>query len=319
MSAKPAVTPMVESDLPLTLWARGKVRDIYLVGSDRLLLVATDRISAFDVVLNQPIPGKGAVLNLMSAAWLRYMENVTPHHMISVDPVFIADAVPELRGCEELWAGRSMLVYRAPTILIECVVRGYITGSAWAEYKKCGTLAGEALPEGLQESQKLEQPIFSPATKAETGHDENITFERMCEIVGEDVANDLRGRSLVLYERGRSFADFCGIILADTKFEFGTLPDGRIILIDEVLTPDSSRFWPRDGYEVGRGQPSLDKQPVRDYLQKLVGRGEWNKEPPAPDLSPEVVRATTARYEQVFEMITGYRLDRFPMRDPQFL
>jgi phosphoribosylaminoimidazole-succinocarboxamide synthase len=199
--------------------------------------------------------------------------------------------------------------------MIECVVRGYITGSAWSEYRKKGSLASEKLPEGLIESQRLDPPIFSPATKAETGHDENITFTQMCDMIGSELANDLKQRSLAIYQRGRDIAAQAGIILADTKFEFGILPDGTLILIDEVLTPDSSRFWPQDTYEAGRGQPSLDKQPVRDYLEGLVQRGEWNKEPPPPQLPDDVVQTTSERYQDVFKRLTGVTLAEYSAKN----
>jgi phosphoribosylaminoimidazole-succinocarboxamide synthase len=298
------------SELPLPLIARGKVRDIYAVGDDRLLLVATDRLSAFDVVLPQPIPDKGAVLTQLSAWWLEHLQDITPHHLITADAAEIARQVPELRAASG-WQGRSMLTRRARVVPIECVVRGYISGSAWKEYRSAGTLAGEKLPGGLRESERLDPPIFSPATKAETGHDENITFTQMKDAVGEDLATELRRRSLAIYERGREVAERVGIILADTKFEFGHLPDGTLILIDEVLTPDSSRFWPKDSYAVGRGQPSLDKQPVRDHLDTLVQQGKWNKEPPAPELTPEVIRTTSLRYRDAFRRLTGAELDTF--------
>ena len=273
---------IANTTLPLPLIAQGKVRDVYAVGDDRLLLVATDRISAFDVVLPQPIPFKGEVLTQLTAWWLTQLEDITPNHIISADADEIARAVPELADTRSVWEGRSMLVKRTKVVPIECVVRGYISGSAWSEYRKRGTLAGEKLPEGLQESQRLDPPIFSPATKAETGHDENITFDQMKDAVGEELANELKRRSLAIYQRGRDVAEKAGIILADTKFEFGRLPDGTLILIDEVLTPDSSRFWPKESYAAGRGQPSLDKQPVRDYLEGLVSRGEWDKQSPGP-------------------------------------
>jgi len=302
------------SELPLPLVARGKVRDIYAVGADRLLLVATDRLSAFDVVLPQPIPDKGAVLTQLSAWWLKHLEDITPHHLISADPDEIAAQVPELRDAAG-WQRRSMLARRAAVVPIECVVRGYLSGSAWHEYRTEGTLAGEPLPAGLRESERLDPPIFSPATKAETGHDENISFGQMEAAVGAELAAELRRRSLAIYERGRALAEQVGIILADTKFEFGQLPNGSLILIDEVLTPDSSRFWPKDRYAVGRGQPSLDKQPVRDHLEALVQQGKWNKEPPAPDLTPEVVEATSLRYRDAFRRLTGHELDAFPTLD----
>ena len=302
--------------LPFPLVARGKVRDVYDVGGDRLLMVATDRISAFDVVLDQPIPHKGEVLTLITAWWLARLEDITPHHLISVDPEVIEREVPELAESREEWARRAMLVRRTTPFPIECVVRGYISGSAWAEYRRSGTLAGEPLPPGLVESERLEPPIFSPATKAVEGHDENITFEGVRERVGERAAELLRERSFAIYERGREIAAEAGIIIADTKFEFGRLPDGTVLLIDEVLTPDSSRFWPKESYAPGRGQPSLDKQPVRDFLERLVERGEWDKQPPPPELPPKVVEATSLRYRDVFHRLTGYTLEAFPVHDP---
>ena len=304
-------TAIATTDLPLPLIAKGKVRDVYAVGDDKLLLVATDRISAFDVVLPQPIPHKGAVLTQLTAWWLPQLEDITPHHLISADADTIAKMVPELASTQNIWAKRAMLVKRSKVVMVECVVRGYISGSAWSEYRKKGSLAGEKLPEGLQESQRLDPPIFSPATKAETGHDENITFTQMVAAVGNDVATELRDRSLAIYQRGRDVAAQHGIILADTKFEFGMMPDGSLILIDEVLTPDSSRFWPQDKYAAGRGQPSLDKQPVRDYLEGLVAKGEWHKEPPPPPLPDEVIQTTSQRYRDVFKRLTGVELDMF--------
>jgi phosphoribosylaminoimidazole-succinocarboxamide synthase len=304
------VLTTVRTTLPFPLVARGKVRDVYDVGDGRLLIVATDRISAFDVVLPQPIPYKGAVLTQLTAWWLAQLEDITPHHLLSADADEIATAVPGLEAHRPVWAQRSMLVRRTRVVPIECVVRGYISGSAWKEYRQAGTLAGETLPPGLVESQRLDPPVFSPATKAETGHDENITFTSMVEAVGGDLAHELRRRSLAVYARGRDVALRAGIILADTKFEFGHLADGTLLLIDEVLTPDSSRFWPGDTYAPGRGQPSLDKQPVRDYLEGLVQRGEWNKEPPAPDLPDVVVETTAQRYLDVYQRLTGTPLPR---------
>ncbi|HSJ08460.1 MAG TPA: phosphoribosylaminoimidazolesuccinocarboxamide synthase [Longimicrobiales bacterium] len=302
--------------LPLPLVARGKVRDVYAVGDDRLLIVATDRISAFDVVLPQPIPFKGAVLTQLTAWWLARLGDITPNHLVSADTDTIAAAVPALADTRDVWGRRAMLVKRAKVVPIECVVRGFISGSAWSEYRKAGTLAGEPLPQGLQESQRLDPPIFSPATKAETGHDENITFAQMTDAVGAGLANDLRARSLAIYQRGRDVAEQSGIIVADTKFEFGTLADGTLVLIDEVLTPDSSRFWPKESYSMGRGQPSLDKQPVRDFLEALVGEGRWDKTAPGPDLPGDVIEATSQRYRAVFQRLTGYTLDEFPSADP---
>jgi phosphoribosylaminoimidazole-succinocarboxamide synthase len=299
------LTGLARTALPFPLVGRGKVRDIYDVGANRLLIVATDRISAFDVVLPQPIPGKGAVLTQITAWWLERLTDITPNHLISADASEIEAAVPGLAECRAQWAERGMLVHRTRVVPVECVVRGYLSGSAWKEYRTTGTLAGEPLPAGLQESQRLEPSIFSPATKAETGHDENITFERMQDTVGAPLAAQLRARSLAIYDRGVEIAKRAGIIIADTKFEFGQLPDGTLLLIDEVLTPDSSRFWPGETYAVGRGQPSLDKQPVRDYLETLVTAGQWNREPPAPHLPPAVVAETSARYRNVYARLTG--------------
>lgn len=307
---------VASTDLPLPLVARGKVRDVYAVGDDRLLIVATDRISAFDVVLPQPIPYKGAVLTQLTAWWLAQLGDITPNHLITADTRAIADMVPALSDARPVWADRSMLVHRAKVVPMECVVRGYISGSAWSEYRRRGTLAGEPLPGGLQESQRLDPPIFSPATKADTGHDENITFTQMRDVVGPELADELRRRSLAIYQRGRDVAAEADIILADTKFEFGTLPDGTLVLIDEVLTPDSSRFWPKESYAIGRGQPSLDKQPVRDHLEALVGAGSWNKEPPPPDLPTDVVEQTSQRYREVYRRLTGRALDASAIDTP---
>jgi phosphoribosylaminoimidazole-succinocarboxamide synthase len=307
---------IARTDLPLPLIARGKVRDVYAVGDDRLLIVATDRISAFDVVLPQPIPWKGAVLTQLTSWWLARLGDLTPNHLISADPDAVVGEAPILEPTYDTWAARSMLVRRTRVVPIECVVRGYLSGSAWKEYRKAGTLAGEPLPQGLVESARLEPPIFSPATKAETGHDENITFTDMRTRVGEDLADELRRRSLAIFERGREITDRAGIILADTKFEFGQLEDGTLILIDEVLTPDSSRFWPGESYAPGRPQPSLDKQPVRDYLDQLVVEGRWNHEPPPPDLPDDVVQSTSQRYRAVFQRLTGFAIEDFPMDAP---
>jgi len=300
-----------DTTTPLPLVGRGKVRDIYDAGDGRLLMVTTDRISAFDVVLPQPIPHKGEVLTQTTAWWLKQLEDITPHHLITANPAEIEAAVP---GVGPLLEGRrysAMLVRRTEPVLVECVVRGYLSGSAWAEYRVHGTLAGEPLPPGLQESSRLDPPIFSPATKALEGHDENITFDEVVRRVGRELAEELRRRSLAIYERGREIAAARGIIVADTKFEFGLLPDGTLLLIDEVLTPDSSRFWPQEGYAPGRPQPSFDKQPVRDYLEELTARGLWNKQPPPPDLPPEVVEATSARYRDLFRRLTGQTLEEW--------
>lgn len=298
-----------QTDLPLPLVRRGKVRDLYEAGENALLLVASDRISAFDCVMRQRIPRKGEVLTLITAWWLDRMAGAEPHHLLAVDPDEIEERVPGLADVERSrWAHRSMLVRRTRPVPVECVVRGYLAGSAWREYRDRGTLAGEPLPAGLEQSSRLEQAIFSPATKAEEGHDENITFAEMVERVGERRATELRDRSLRLYAFGARTAKEKDILLADTKYEFGELDDGRILLIDEVMTPDSSRFWPREHYAPGRSQPSLDKQPLRDWLD---GLDDWDKSPPPPDLPPEVVEASSERYLEIFRRLTGVELDDF--------
>ncbi len=299
-----------ETNLPFPLLRRGKVREMYDLGDD-LLLVASDRISAFDCVLPQPIPDKGAVLTQLSAHWFERTASHVANHCIAADPDEIIARRPELADTRDAWSGRGMLVRRAEPFPVECVVRGYITGSAWKEYRDSGTLAGEPLPEGLLEAQELDPPIFSPATKAEEGHDENITFDQMKRLVGIRVAEHLQALSLTLYTEARATARTSGIIIADTKFEFGTSTGGEVLLIDEALTPDSSRFWPADGYAPGSTPPSLDKQPVRDYLEALVARGEWDRQPPAPDLPAEVVQATTQRYREAYRRITGSELPEF--------
>ncbi len=299
--------PLWQSDLPFPLHAKGKVREMYDVGEDRLLMVASDRLSAFDVVMGRPIPEKGHVLTAVTVWWLERLEDLVENHLIADDPDAIIDAVPTLADSRARWAGRALLVRRTDPVPVECVVRGYLSGSAWKEYQRSQSLAGEPMPGGLVESGRLDPPIFSPATKAVSGHDENIPFGRMKEIVGEELAHRLRELSLAIYQRGRETAAERGIILADTKFEFG-LVDGEPILIDEVMTPDSSRFWPEESYQAGRGQPSLDKQPVRDYLQELTNRGEWNKQPPPPELPDEVVEATTRRYLEVYRRLSGSEL-----------
>ena len=305
---------MLRSELPLKFLHGGKVRDVYEVDADTLLMVASDRVSAFDVVMGRPVPRKGEVLTLVTAWWLAQLEGRIPHHLIAVDPDVIVDLHPELAASRDAWARRAMLVKRTKPVLVECVVRGYISGSAWKEYRTSGTLAGEPLAKGLQESQRLDPPIFSPATKAQEGeHDENITFSQATEILGAELADRLRDLSFEIYTFGRDVADTRDIILADTKFEFGHDRDGGLILIDEVLTPDSSRFWPKEHYAVGRGQPSLDKQPLRDWLDTLV---DWDKTPPAPDLPDDVVEAISNRYQDVFKRLTGVSLDDYPL--PRF-
>lgn len=302
--------PMIESSLDLRLLHRGKVRDVYEVDSETLLMVASDRVSAFDVVMRQPIPKKGEVLTLITAWWLGQLEDIVPHHLIAVDPDRIVARYPQLEASRERWARRAMLVRRTNPVLVECVVRGYISGSAWKEYREQGTLAGEPLATGLRESERLAPPIFSPATKAQEGHDENIGFATMCELIGSEPATHLRDLSLKIYEYGREVAARHGILLADTKFEFGLDPWGRVLLIDEVLTPDSSRFWPKELYEVGRGQPSLDKQPIRDWLD---GLDDWDKTPPPPDLPDEVVNAASERYLDVFRRLVGVSLSDYAL------
>jgi phosphoribosylaminoimidazole-succinocarboxamide synthase len=303
---------VARTELPVPLLRRGKVRDVYDLG-DVLLMVATDRVSAFDVVLPQPVPRKGEVLTLISAWWFARTADLVANHLITVDPEQIARRYPALAPSRDLWERRAMLVRRLDPFPIECVVRGYISGSAWKEYRWAGTLAGESLPEGLVESSRLDTPIFSPATKAEEGHDENITFDQAVEVVGEAAAEELRRASVLLYERGRDIAEDRGIIIADTKFEFGRDDAGVIRVMDEMLTPDSSRFWPANMYAAGRSQPSFDKQPVRDYLEGLVRRGEWDRQPPAPDLPDEQVEETSRRYQEAFRMITGIDLDEVPL------
>ena len=301
------MTAMLASDLPLPRIGRGKVRDIYAVGEDRVLLVTTDRISAFDVVMAETIPMKGAVLTQISAFWFNELEGVVPHHMISADTDEIVTQVPKLKDHRADIVGRAMLCRRTTVFPIECVIRGYLSGSAWKEYTALGTLAGEKLPAGLVESVKLDPAIFSPATKAATGHDENITIARMREIVGEEVAYTLESMTRAVYTLGETLAREQGIIIADTKFEFGRDRDGRIILIDEVMTPDSSRFWAVDAYKAGQPQPSFDKQPLRDYLDAERRADRWNGDAPPP-LPASVVDATSRRYLEAFRRVTGKEL-----------
>ena len=296
---------MLASDLPLPRIGRGKVRDIYAVGDDRVLLLTTDRISAFDVVMGETIPMKGAVLTQISAWWFRQLKDVVPHHMISADADEIIAEVPALKDHRADILGRAMLCRRTTVFPIECVIRGYISGSAWKEYAQHGTLAGEKLAPGLVESAKLEPAIFSPATKAETGHDENITVARVREILGDEVARTLEGMARAVYNFGETITRDRGIIIADTKFEFGRDGSGRIILIDEVMTPDSSRFWAVDVYKPGQPQPSFDKQPLRDYLDAERRAGRWNGDAPAPPLPASVVEATSKRYLEAYRRITG--------------
>lgn len=295
--------------LPLRHLRRGKVREVYVVDENSLLLVATDRVSAFDVVMTEPIPFKGAVLTQLTAWWLQQLEPEVRHHMISADIEEIVGIVPEIGLHRRALAGRAMLCRRTEVFPIECVVRGYLTGSAWKEYATSGTLAGESLAAGFRESDRLDPPLFSPATKAETGHDENIPIARMAATLGTEMTAELERLSRLVYERGRSIAAPRGIIIADTKFEFGRDRHGDVTLIDEVLTPDSSRFWPADHYRPGRSQPSFDKQPLRDYLDEERRAGRWNGDAPPPELPAPVVDATSTRYLEAFRRITGADLD----------
>jgi len=301
-------SPMRASALPLRRVARGKVRDVYEVDDERLLLVATDRVSAFDVVMAEAIPFKGAVLTQMSAWWFRQLADIVPNHLISADASEIVREVPALANARADIAGRAMLCARVRVFPVECVARGYISGSAWKEYAASGTLAGEPLPAGLRQSERLPHAIFSPATKAEAGHDENITINRMRDIVGAQDTAELERLTRAVYARGADLAARRGIIVADTKFEFGRRSDGTILLVDEVLTPDSSRFWPAESYQPGGPQPSFDKQPLRDYLDGLRAAGRWNGDAPPPPLPDEVVQATSARYREAYRRLTGSEL-----------
>jgi phosphoribosylaminoimidazole-succinocarboxamide synthase len=300
---------LTASALPLELVRRGKVREVYAVDPEHLLLVASDRVSAFDVVMREPIPRKGAVLTQISAFWFGRLAGVVPSHFVTAGTEDIIARVPALREHEAQVQGRAMLVRRTTPVPFECVVRGYLSGSAWKEYRASGTLAGERLPGGLAESAPLDPPLFSPATKAESGHDENVTFETMARSLGPALSARLRDASFAVYTAGREYAAGRGIIIADTKFEFGTDSDGTLRLIDEVLTPDSSRFWPADSYRAGGPQPSFDKQPLRDYLAGLRQAGRWNGDAPPPPLPPEVVEATSRRYLDAFRRLTGRTLE----------
>ncbi len=297
--------PLVASALPLPLVRRGKVREVYQVSADTLLLVASDRVSAFDVVLGEAVPHKGAVLTQLSAFWFQRLAGVLPNHFLTADADEIVARLPALADSRAALVGRAMLAQRTTPVPFECVVRGYLTGSAWAEYQRTGTLAGEPLAPGLVESARLDPPLFSPATKAEQGHDKNVRFDDVVQAVGRPLAERLQQASRRLYEAGRAYAAPRGILIADTKFEFGTTADGRLLVIDELLTPDSSRFWPADRYAPGRSQPSFDKQPLRDYLSDLKRQGAWDGQAPPPPLPPPVVEATSARYLEAYRRITG--------------
>jgi len=292
---------LLQTDFPeLQLYASGKVRDIYRVDDNHLLFVATDRISAFDYVLATGIPEKGRVLTQLSLFWFDFLKDIVPNHLATAD---VAKYPPELQKYAADLRGRSMLVVRADMIAIECVVRGYLSGSGWKEYKSSGSVCGISLPAGLRESDKLPEPIFTPATKAASGHDENISFERMVELAGQELSEQLRDLSIKIYQTAADYAETRGIIIADTKFEFGKTPRG-LVLADEVLTPDSSRFWPKDKYRAGGAQESFDKQYVRDYLESI----KWNKQPPAPALPPEVAEKTSEKYIEAYTQMTGHPL-----------
>lgn len=290
--------PLSQTNIPeAKLFKRGKVRDIYEVDG-KFLIVATDRISAFDVVLPNPIPYKGYVLNQISVFWFDFLSDVVKNHFLTSN----VEEFPEVfkRNYEQV-AYRSMLVKKAKPLPVECIVRGYISGSAWKDYRKSGEVCGIKLPQGLKESDKLEEPLFTPSTKAETGHDENITFEKVVDLIGKELAEKVRDLSLEIYIKAEKYARERGIIIADTKFEFGLDENGELLLIDEVLTPDSSRFWPLSDYEPGKSQPSFDKQYVRDYLESI----NWDKQPPAPELPAEVVEKTSEKYLEAYRLLTG--------------
>lgn len=295
-----AATTVYETNLPdLKFVKRGKVRDVYDLG-EHLLIVATDRLSAFDVVMPQPIPYKGKVLTQISSYWFNVMQDIIPNHVVATN---VADFPKICRQYEDQLRGRSMVVKKADPLPVECIVRGYLAGSGWNEYKVSKTVCGISLPDGLVDSSHLPEPIFTPSTKADVGHDENISFDRASFMVGEKITRQVRDVSIAIYKRASELAEMKGIIIADTKMEFGHY-DGRLILIDELLTPDSSRFWPADQYAPGKSQPSFDKQFLRDYLETL----DWNKTPPGPVLPPEVVAKTQAKYLEAYERLTGKKL-----------
>jgi phosphoribosylaminoimidazole-succinocarboxamide synthase len=302
MSPQVLDSVLIRTDFPdLRLKASGKVRDVYDIDETQLLFVATDRISAFDYVLATGIPHKGRILNQISLFWFDFLADVVPNHLITAD---VEKYPPQVRKYADQLRGRSMLVRRAEIFPVECIVRGYLSGSGWKEYKSTGKVSGITLPSGLNESDALPEPIFTPSTKATSGHDENISFDEMCNIIGVETASHLRDLTLRIYKKAAAYARQRGIIIADTKFEFGQTAHG-ITLADEVLTPDSSRFWPADKYSPGRPQDSYDKQYVRDYLEEI----HWNKQPPAPALPPEVARRTSEKYLEAYTQLTGRKLD----------
>lgn len=297
---------LMTTDLPLPNKRTGKVRDLYDVtlpsGEAGILIIASDRVSVFDVVLQNGIPGKGVLLTQISKFWFDFFADDYAHHLVSTDPADIEGLTDEQRKALE---GRIMICRKVDVVPIECIVRGYLTGSGYKDYQKTGEVCGIRLPEGMTNSDRIESPIFTPSTKAEQGHDENISFEQACDIVGADVMNKIRDTSMGIYNKGRDYARDRGIIIADTKFEFGWNEDRDIVLIDEVLTPDSSRFWPADEWQPGREQNSFDKQYVRNYTETLVAKGEWNKEYPGPSLPDEVIENTISRYEEALNRLTG--------------
>ena len=296
-----SIDVLLQADIPeLQLYASGKVRDIYKVDANHLLFVASDRISAFDYVLATGIPNKGRVLTQLSLFWFDFLSDIVPNHMATAE---MREYPAELQKYADQLRGRSMLVVSADMVTIECVVQGYISGSGWKEYKNTGSVCGIVLPAGLRESDKLPEPIFTPAIKATSGHDENISFERMVELAGRELSEELRDLSIRIYRKAADYAETRGIIIADTKFEFGKTPKG-LVLADEVLTPDSSRFWPMDKYHPGGAQESFDKQYVRDYLESI----QWNKQPPAPGLPPEVAAKTSEKYIEAYTQLTGHPL-----------
>ncbi|MGI8744887.1 MAG: phosphoribosylaminoimidazolesuccinocarboxamide synthase [Bryobacteraceae bacterium] len=295
-----ASEPLFETNLPgIPLYARGKVRDVYGAG-EFLVIVASDRLSAFDYILPTPIPGKGKVLTQLTIFWLDLLNDIVPNHFVTADAANYPEPLPQFQDQLE---GRSMLVRRARMIDYECVARGYVSGSGWKDYQRSGAICGIALPDGLEESSKLPAPIFTPATKAQSGHDENISFESVAGQIGAPLAEKLRSLTLQIYRRASEYAESRGILLADTKLEFGFV-NGELILADEVLTPDSSRFWPKETYHPGGPQSSYDKQYVRDYLESIG----WNKKPPAPELPPEVVQKTSHKYQEAYRVLTGHAL-----------
>jgi phosphoribosylaminoimidazole-succinocarboxamide synthase len=299
LAPKP-LAPIFETDLPgVERYARGKVRDVYAAG-EYLVIIATDRLSAFDYVLPTPIPDKGRVLTALTLFWLEQLGDIVPNHLVSAD---VSDYPPEFHPYRNQLEGRSMLVHRAKMVEVECVARGYVSGSGWKDYRRDGRICGIQLPAGLSESSPLPAPIFTPASKAQSGHDENISFEAMAGQIGEPLAAKLRDLTLAIYKRAAQYAETRGIIIADTKFEFGFVGD-RLVLADEVLTPDSSRFWPRSNYQPGGPQPSFDKQYVRDYLESI----HWDKRPPAPALPPEARERTSEKYREAYRVLTGKSL-----------